>query len=81
MNSVGPVLIGAVAPPPDFPADYCSRALALWPRLERHRLARVRHDPRRVASLVARRTTLPRAAILQLLGAPFAESDSPKRDH
>lgn len=81
MNSLGPMHVGVVAPLPDLLPDYCSRALALWPRLERHRLARVRHDPRRVASLVARRTTLSRAAILQLLGAPAAESDSPKRDH
>ena len=81
MNSVAPVVVGAIAPLPDLPPDYCSRALALWPRLERNRLARVRHNPSRVASLVARRTTLSRAAILQLLGAPSAESDSPKRDH
>jgi hypothetical protein len=50
--------------------DYCSRALALWPRLERQRLVRVRHDPHRVAALVSRRTNLDYEAILELLGAP-----------
>jgi hypothetical protein len=69
--------------------DYCARALALWPRLERGRLARIRHDPKRVASLISRRTTLSYDAILELLGAPPAPADtaddapaaSPARDH
>ena len=81
MNSLGPTYVGGVAPLPDLLPDYCSLALTLWPRLERHRLAQARHDPLRVASLVARRTTLSRAARLKLLGAPAAEADSPKRDH
>ncbi len=51
-------------------SDYCSRALALWPRLERHKLTRIKHDPGRLAALIARRTTLPEEAILELLGAP-----------
>jgi hypothetical protein len=70
-----------LAAPLSLPPDYYARALALWPRLERHRLARVKHDPGRVAALVARRTTLPRAAILELLGAPRAETDTSSRDH
>jgi hypothetical protein len=66
---------------PSLPADYYARALALWPRLEHHRLARVKHDPGRVAALVARRTTLPKEAILELLGAPRAGTDTVSRDH
>jgi hypothetical protein len=48
--------------------DYYARALALWPRLDHPRLARVRTDPNRVAALISRRTTLPVEAILALLG-------------
>jgi hypothetical protein len=82
MNSLAPASpAGAPAPLPDLPPDYWSRALALWPRLERQRLARVRHDPRRVASLISRRTTLSHKAILELLGAPPDEPDAPNRDH
>jgi hypothetical protein len=82
MNSLAPASpAGTLAPLPDLLPDYCSRALALWPRLERQRLARVRHDPRRVAALISRRTTLSYAAILELLGAPAAEPDAPNRDH
>ena len=66
---------------PGLPPDYYARAQALWPRLESHRLARVKHDPGRVAALVARRTTLSYAAILQLLGVPPAELDAANRDH
>ena len=69
------------APAPELGPDYCARALALWPRLERNRLARVRHDPRRVAGLVSRRTALSLATILELLGAPPAGSDPPGGDH
>ena len=59
---------GAAPPAPEPPAheppapgdipDYCSRALALWPRAERVQLARVRHDPGRVAALISHRTNL-----------------------
>ena len=58
------------APPPQAQPDYYSRALALYPRLEPARLARVRRDPNRVAALISRRTTLPVKSILALLGAP-----------
>jgi hypothetical protein len=61
--------------------DYCSRALALWPRLERGRLVRVRHDPHRVAALVSRRTNLDHDAILELLGAPSERAEELERDH
>lgn len=72
------------APPPDLEPDYCARALALWPRLDGHRLARVRQDPRRVAALSSHRTTLSNAAIMELLGAPPAEpadTVAPNRIH
>jgi len=51
--------------------DYFARGLALWPRLWHPHPGRVRRDPRRVATLVSRRTILPRQAILDLLGAPI----------
>jgi hypothetical protein len=56
--------------------DYCSRALVLWPRLERDRLARARNDPARVAALISHRTTLSLGAIMELLGVP-----APERSH
>ncbi len=58
-------------PPPPAP-DYYARALALWPRLEYPRPGRVRRNPRRVATLISRRTNLSYCAILELLGAPDA---------
>jgi hypothetical protein len=61
--------------------DYYARGLALWPRLEPPRPARVRRDPRRVASLVSRWTNLSYQAILALLGAPDDPSDTPDLDH
>jgi hypothetical protein len=61
--------------------DYGARALVLWPRLDIHRLARIRHDRHRVAALVSRRTTLSYVAILQLLGASSDETDALVRDH
>ena len=61
--------------------DYCARALALWPRLERGRLARVRRDPGRVAALISHRTNLSYEAILELLGVSSVESNAPGRDH
>jgi hypothetical protein len=64
----------------DIP-DYCARALALWPRVDRVRLARVRHNPRRVATLISHRTNLSRSAILELLGVPGKESDKPERQN
>jgi hypothetical protein len=51
------------------PALY-RRALALWPRLDPRALRRCGHDPRRVAALVSRRTSLPLDTIMVLLTAP-----------
>jgi len=48
--------------------DARSRALAIWPGLDRTKLARTCGDPNRVARLVERRTSLPREAILGMLG-------------
>ena len=45
------------------------RALALWPRLDRRSLRQCRHDPRRIAALVSRRTAMPLEAILGVLTA------------
>lgn len=47
--------------------DVRSRALAMWPGLDRKKLTRTCGDPRRVASLVERRTALPRESILRIL--------------
>jgi hypothetical protein len=60
--------------------DYYARGLALWPRLETPRPGRVRRDPRRVATLVSRRTNLSYQAILALLGAPDDPAESPDQD-
>jgi hypothetical protein len=51
------------------------RALTMWPRLDRAALRRCRHDPRRIAALVARRTSIPPEAILQLLTMPVVSDD------
>lgn len=51
------------------------RALALWPRLEASALRRCRHDPRRIAALVARRTSLSLEAIETLLAVPPVTED------
>jgi hypothetical protein len=44
-----------------------TRALALWPRLDRRALARCGCDPARIANYVSRRTRLPTKAIETLL--------------
>ena len=51
------------------------RALAIWPRLDPRALRRCRHDPRRVAALVSRRTSLPLETIMVLLTAPRVSHD------
>jgi len=86
MNSLATSAEAPAAPRPRQPLeadrpDYCSRALALWPRVDRGRLVRVRHDPGRVAALISHRTNLSRKAILELLGAPQDGPDAPERDH
>ncbi len=51
------------------------RALALWPRLDRAALRRCHSDARRIAALVARRTTMPPEAILKVLTMPTVADD------
>jgi hypothetical protein len=63
---------------PDSLPDYYIRALAVWPRLGHPRPASLRHDPRRMARLISRRTTLPVEVILALLGAPADDAGSPR---
>jgi hypothetical protein len=45
-------------------------ALALWPRLGRRAISRCGHDPRCIANVVARRTSLPRELIERILATP-----------
>ena len=47
--------------------DVRSRALAMWPGLDRKKLARTCGDPTRVARLVERRTALSRESIIGIL--------------
>ena len=52
------------------PADVRTRALAMWPGLDRRKLARTRGDPMRVARLVERRTKHPIESIIRILEGP-----------
>ena len=54
---------------------YSVRALAIWPGLDRVRLARTRGDPDRITRLVQRRTTLSSESIFAVL-TKHRESDS-----
>ena len=47
------------------------RALALWPRLDGRALRRCGGDPRRIARLVSRRTSLSIEMIVGMLGTPL----------
>jgi hypothetical protein len=51
------------------------RALMLWPRLNRRALSRCRHDPDRIARLVARRTNLDLTTIRALLTIPAVSNE------
>ena len=51
------------------------RALAAWPRLNGAALRRCRHDPRRIAALFSRRTSLPMESIMRLLTMPQVTAD------
>lgn len=54
--------------------DVRSRALAIWPGLDRRKLTRTCGDAHRVARLVERRTAHSHEAILAMLGVrPSAE--------
>jgi hypothetical protein len=59
-------------------AERCAidrRALVRWPGLDRHALSRCRHDPDRIARLVARCSSLPSEAIRALLGMPLVSAE------
>lgn len=60
---------------PDFAVDSDprSRALAIWPGLDRRKLTRTCGDPHRIARLVEGRTALPLESILRLLGVRQVE--------
>jgi hypothetical protein len=72
-SSLGFVRAKAVArkrrPRPSTAPDngYLERALLLWPRLDRARLRKVAGDPRRIAEMVAGRTSQPFEVILAML--------------
>ena len=53
----------------EFGRQIRSRALILWPGLDRTRLARTAGDPQRVARLVEGRTSLTRERIVSMLMA------------
>lgn len=53
--------------------DVRSRALAMWPGLDRRKLTRTCGDPKRVASLIERRTTLSRESIIRILEGRSSE--------
>jgi hypothetical protein len=61
-------------PSPEFGRRIRSRALILWPGLDRTRLARTAGDPKRVARLVGSRTSLRNDVIVAMLMAT-AERD------
>ena len=52
---------------PVTPCTYAARARALWPRLDGRALSRCEEDPKRMARLISRRTSLSEEAILALL--------------
>lgn len=60
-------------PRQDGVVDARARALAMWPGLDRRKLARTCGDPVRIARLIERRTALPRDSIIGILeGGPTA---------
>jgi len=58
--------------------DFVTRALLLWPRLDRRRLRRIGDEPMKIARLVARRSDLSietiRAMVSGTSGAPRHQS-------
>jgi hypothetical protein len=66
---------------PTFGRLYREHALLLWPRLDRPSLARTRGDPRLIARLVARRTSLSPEAVVAMLtrAVDMTSSADPRR--
>jgi hypothetical protein len=56
-------------PRPTQDSPVVTKAKAAWPRLDRRALRRCGDDPRRIANIVAHRTSLPRGVVLEILGA------------
>jgi hypothetical protein len=46
---------------------YLDRALLLWPRLDRSKLRKISDDPKRMAEVIEKRTSLPFDSILAML--------------
>ena len=59
-----------------------SRAIALWPRLDRAQLNRAHGDPQKIARVITRRTALPLEAIVAILvrEASSEVDDGPESD-
>jgi hypothetical protein len=51
------------------------RVLTMWPRFDRAAIRRCGHDPRKVAALVGRRTSMSEEAIVRLLTMPAVSDD------
>ena len=47
--------------------SYMSRAISIWPRLDRVSLRRCAHDPQRMAAKISRRTSQPLETIMAML--------------
>jgi hypothetical protein len=62
-------------PPNDDAGAIRRRALATWPRLDPAALRRCGDDIERVATLIERRSTLPRTSILGILAVPAVSED------
>ncbi len=60
---------------PSVGGDVRSRALAMWPGLDRKKLRRTCGDPTRVARLVERRTALSRETIIGILEGRAAAAE------
>jgi hypothetical protein len=76
---IGPVGSNATAAPPSRVAKNHGavrrRALAVWPRLDAGALRRAGEDVDRVATLVERRSSLPRESIIGILRMPDVTED------
>lgn len=55
--------------------SFAARALLLWPRLDARALRRCRDDPRSIATLVARRTSLSVEDIVEMLVAAHISAE------
>jgi hypothetical protein len=56
-------------PQPTKDSPVVTKAMAAWPRLDRRALRRCGDDPKRIATIVTHRTSLPRSVVLQILEA------------